>query len=281
MKELERFLLSLSSPMTKKYYAININSFMEFKNISTIEDIKTLTIDDIEDWSIYLKDIQNSQNSRRIKLAALSSFYDYLMERNIVNKNIVKPLIKKLKIDTKEQTYLTASEVVSILKIITNYKEYAIIMTMVNTGIRVSELINIKLSDYKEDKLEIINGKGGKDRVVYLNSKTKESIDDYLKVRKESKYDNLFISDQGTPLRTESLNRTIKKLAHNANVNKDISCHSLRRTLATGLYRDGVDLLTIGNILGHNSVQTTQLYVKEQDSKVEAVMKSHNYNIGY
>lgn len=279
MKELERFLLSLSSPMTKKYYTININSFMEFKNISTIEDIKALTIDDIEDWSIYLKDIQNSQNSRRIKLAALSSFYDYLMERNIVNKNIVKPLIKKLKIDTKEQTYLTASEVVSILKIITNYKEYAIIMTMVNTGIRVSELINIKLSDYKEDKLEIINGKGGKDRVVYLNDKTKEAIDDYLKVRKESKYDNLFISDQGTPLRTESLNRTIKKLAHNANVNKDISCHSLRRTCATGLYREGVDIVTLKDILGHSNISTTDRYIKNQSFATRETMKSHGFGI--
>ncbi len=279
MKELERFLSGLNSPMTKKYYEININSFMKFKNISTIDDIKNLTIDDVEDWSLYLKDNNNSQNSRRIKLAAISSFYDYLMDRDIVAKNIAKPLIKKLKVDTKEQSFLTAPEVVSILKVITNYREYAMIMLMVNTAVRVSELINIKLSDYKDDKIVIVNGKGNKDRIVYLNERTKESIDDYIKRRKNSQYDNLFISDQCTPLNVVSINKTIKKLVRKANINKDISAHSMRRTCCTGLYRDGVDIVTLKNIMGHENISTTDRYIKNQNLEVKNSMQSHGFGI--
>lgn len=279
MKELERFLKGLISPRTRQDYGININKFLEFKGINTIEEFTSLTIDDIEDWSLSLKDDGNSQNTRRVKLAAIASFCDYLIERDLMNKNIVKPLIKKLKIDTKEQSYLTAGEVVKMLSKAKNKRTYAIMMVAVNTGIRVSELINLKLENYKTDRLEIVNGKGGKSRVVFLNETTKQALDDYILVRKESNYDNLFISDYSTPMQIGALNASLKTLVRKANVNKNISMHSLRRSLATDLYANGVDLIGISNILGHSAISNTQLYIKNQGAKTEQLMKNHSFNI--
>jgi len=279
MKELERFLKGLISPRTRQDYEININKFLEFKNINNIEEFKNLSIDDVEDWSLSLKENGNSQNTRRVRLAALASFCDYLIERDVITKNIARPLIKKLKIDTKQQSYLTAGEVVKMLSKARNKRTYAIMMVAVNTGIRVSELINLKLEDYKVDKLEIVNGKGGKSRVVYLNETTKKALDDYIAIRKQSNYKNLFISDKCTPMQIGALNVTLKNLVSRANINKNISMHSLRRSLATDLYANGVDLIGISNILGHSAISNTQLYIKNQGAKTEQLMKNHSYNI--
>lgn len=278
MKELERFLLGLNSNKTKKDYNMHINSFIEFKCIQNIDDIKNLTIDDIEDWELYLRNKENSGNTRRIKLSALSSFFDYLSDRDIITKNIVKPIIRKIKVTKKETTYLTSSEVKKIQKVITNTRDYAIFNLAVNTGLRVSEIINLKLEDYKGNSLKILNTKGNKNRVVYLNQSVKEDINYYLKDRKQSKYNNLFISDRGTPMCTVSLDNTLKKLTRRAGIDKNISMHSLRRTLASGLYRNGIDIVSIKDILGHESISTTQIYIKNQDYAKEDIMLNYSYN---
>lgn len=293
MKEIKRFINTLRSDKTKKDYDRYINDFCKFKKVNNIEDFKKMTIDDYYDWVNYLKqEKNNSENSIRPKLISMNSFYEYLISNPIYNisYNPIKnsKIITQTKsiVNPERRSWLTFDERREFIKCCKGKREMAIITIFLNTALRVNELINLPYSEYtkfynKNGELSsyiFLTRKGGKKQKIYFNPIVTQKIDEYLEIRKETDCDNLFVSNTGNPMSTQSIDRTIRKIAQKAGIKKPISAHSLRRTAATDMYNQGYDLRTIQNVLGHSNPGTTEKYIREVNDNLEDVMM--NYVVG-
>lgn len=290
MKEVNSFIQTLRSKRTRESYKNHIEAFCEFKNIKTLDDFKNMTCDDFYEYKNYLiEEKNNSENSLKPKFVALSSFYNYLIAdgkygvvENVIKRNNITKGIKPM-VNPARRTWLTEQEKILFLNECKNPRETAICTIFLNTAIRVSELINLKLSQYvrymnkngEKAAYIIFNRKGGKIKKLYFNPYVTEKIEKYLKVRKQSNYDNLFVSNCGKPMSTQSIDTTIKKLARKAGINKSISAHSLRRTVATDMNKQGIPLKNIQATLGHNDIGTTGLYIQDLDDDNEETMMNY------
>ena len=278
MKELESFLRLQNSEITKKDYAGSILPFFEHFGINNIEDLKKLTIEDYVDYRDYLMNEKgNCANTVNTRFMGISSFLSYLSnELNVNIQNYACSVAKRLVIQSKKSTSLNANEAVDLLNVCKNPREYAMIMLFLNNGLRMSELVNLELSDYDTENNTIsVIRKGGVKKVIPISQEVNSAIYEYLKYRKHTDCSKLFVSNGGKKMCPYSINRTIKKLTRKANIETDISAHSLRRTLATDLHKSGYDIKEIKDVLGHKSINTTALYIKDEEETVRNVMKNH------
>ena len=287
MKELDLFLNTRRTVNTRKSYKRHLEELFEFKDIETIEDFAKLNIDDFYEWKNHLLDIGVAENSIRPKLSAISKFYEFLMKRPQfnINKNIIKDSdmyenTKKI-VNPAHTTWLQSYEIDSFLMECRNPRELAICVTLLNTGLRISELINLELDSltlFKNENNDTVSTvtvtrKGGKMQEIYFNELVTDCVLKYLKVRKDTQCKNLFVSNTGNPMSTQSIDTTIKKLKNRAGIKKSISAHSLRRSAATNMDNDGFTIDEIQSALGHSSPSTTQIYLKEVHNKAENVFK--------
>lgn len=287
---IKRFIRTLRSDNTKKSYEKYIKDFCSYKNINSFEEFKKMDIDDYYDWKEYLQtEKNNSESSLRPKFISISSFYEYLCSVPKYNINInpisKSNMLKKIKKTRNPEriTWLTNKERTDFLNNCNSLREKAMFAIFCNTAIRVTELINLDLNKYvrytnkngEKSSYIIFTRKGGKKQTLYFNPYVTEAIENYLPHRKQSKYSNLFISNSGKPMTTVCIDRTIKKIARKANINKNISAHSFRRTVATDMHKEGIDLLTIQQTLGHSNPNTTQLYIQDTENDMENVMMNY------
>lgn len=222
-----------------------------------------------------------SATTKARKIVAIRNFFDYLIRyEEIINKNpaLEVPIPKKPKRSPK---FLSLKESVSLLKNIRGthkIRDRAIIILFLYTGLRLSELININLSDIKNNILTII-GKGNKERQIPLNDICTNAINEYLKVRPKVRSKKLFISQKKTGFTARGIQKIIKKHMDKANIDtKKYSTHDLRHTAATYIYHASKDIRVLQEILGHSNISTTQIYTHiDQDSKLKAI-KSNPLN---
>lgn len=280
MKELESFLRLQNSEMTKKDYKISIEQFFNYMNVNSIEDLLKLDINDYVNYRDYLlNERNNTQNTVNVRFRAVSSFLVYLnSELNINVSNYACSVAKRLKPQPKKGTSLTSDEAIRLLNECKNPREYAMIMVLLNNGLRISELINLEYEDYNmEDQTITIVRKGGLRKTMPISDEVNYAIKVYLKYRKNTACTKLFVSNGGNKMSTNSIDRTIKKLKNKANIETNISAHSLRRTLATDLHKSGYDIKEIKDVLGHKSINTTAIYIKDEDENIRRVVKEHSF----
>ena len=155
---------------------------------------------------------------------------------------------------------LSEEEVVAILKAITNLKHKALIMTIYSGGLRISELINLKIRDIDSDRMQIRiqQSKGKKDRYTLLSKKTLITLRLYFKEYKPKEW--LFEGEGGGQYTDSSIYSIFKRALTTAKITKKVSIHSLRHSFATHLLENGTDLRYIQNLLGHSSSKTTEIY---------------------
>lgn len=158
-------------------------------------------------------------------------------------------------------------------------RDYAIITLFLNCGLRLSELVNIDINKIKEDTLTVI-GKGNKERTVYLNDACIRAIENYMRVRpNDSAIDKeaLFLSSRNTRINKRTVELMVKKYLKNASiVDGKYTPHKLRHTAATLMYKYGnVDIRALQQILGHESVSTTQIYTHIDDEKLRQAVQSN------
>lgn len=289
---LNNFINTKRSDGTRKRYKDNIKELFEFKSITTLDDFKKLNIDDYYEWKNYLLDTGISENSIRPKLSAVSSFYTFLLSKSELdfNKNIIasSDLFKTTKkiVNPQHTTYLTEDEIIDFLRECKTPREKAFCSIFLNTGIRISELINLTLDTFtvfKDENNEevstiIVTRKGGKMQEIYFNSFVTKCIKQYLKTRTSTKLNYLFVSNTGKKMSAQSIDTTIKKIKNKAGITKPISAHSLRRTAATDMYKHGFQIEEIQDVLGHSNPGTTQIYLKELQNKSRNVFR--NYKVG-
>ena len=266
-------------------YLFDINSIIKYYKID-IEVINTKDIDSDQIQSfIYEEAKYKSSHSMARRISGLKSFFNYLIFEKIRNDDPTD-LIETPKIGRKLPEVLSISEVEKILSVIDlshaqGQRNKAIVETLYGSGLRVSELINLNLSNlfFKEDIIKVI-GKGNKQRLVPMGEYAKKQIQIYIDCfRSKNKIhpsyeDVLFLNQNGKRLTRAMIFTLIKKYSLEAKILKKVSPHTLRHSFATHLLENGADLRTIQVMMGHESITTTEIYTHMDTKYLKSVMKN-------
>ncbi len=206
-------------------------------------------------------------------LFCISGFYQYLhYEKGFKTANPVKKS-STLRLPKPLPRHVKDEELTLFFKVVKSYRDKAIFMLMLRCGLRVEEVAHLRLPaiDLKRRSLMIVEGKGGKSRVVYLSKDADDALVAYLKVRTASKTQGLFLVEKGVckgqPISVRGIQKRMEYYAGKAGIS--ISCHQLRHTMATQMLNADAQLETIQDLLGHNWVITTQRYCKVSNLKVK------------
>ncbi len=299
------------SKMTINEYYLDLRMFLRFMKLVknempydtdletiSIKDvdldfIKSITTTDVYDFFSYLandrvknpesvnKELGISANSRFRKLAAIKTFYKYLTVRTKqLEDNPVKD-IEYPKLRQSLPRYLTLDETKQLLKSVdgpNKTRDFAILMLFLNCGIRRSELVGLNINDVYSDHIRVL-GKGNKERIVFIGSSCKKAIDDYMIERNQIELsDNraLFGSRDHNRISVTAVHRLVKKHVLEAGLDPErFSAHKLRHTAATLMLQSGVDIRTVQEVLGHEHLNTTQIYTHIENSELRSAAEKN------
>lgn len=262
----------------------------------TIADLERMNQNDLTNYLFFLDNtLENISKTRNRKLASMKRLYEYLETNNLINVNPTK-WMQSATIEKRQPKYLDLNESKQLLANAINsdcrYKirNYAITCLFLNCSLRLSELVGINLSDLKIDNSEQtlkVTGKGNKQRIIYLNSAVCEAINAYIKIRpkldKSNKdYNALFLSSRGKRISKRSVQNIIKSelvelVEAEGKESKKYHTHTLRHTGATLLYNEAnANIFVLKIILGHESLDATQVYTHVSDKKLKELMQNFN-----
>lgn len=255
-------------------YNKDLDNFYVYLNQNNT-DIKKVNYKFLRGYLTVLYDKKYSKKTIARNISTLKSFFKYLKKQNIIESNPMN-LIKTPKIDKKLPKFLNYDDLEKILSIpdTTTFlgKRNALILELLySTGVRVSELVNIKLNDIdlSEEKILIL-GKGNKERYVLFGSKAKEKILDYLKEKTDdSPY--LIINRYGNKITDRGIRKILDSIILEASLSYKISPHTLRHTFATHMLDSGADIEIVKELLGHESLSTTQIYTHVTSESLKRV----------
>jgi|BioPla2DNA2_1021312.scaffolds.fasta_scaffold00226_55 integrase/recombinase XerD len=276
------------SARTGQEYKKEIKYFARFLALrypnSGLSDTELLICADKSDAYAYmaccLTELNNSNEARARKVSALRMFYRYLIKTDHVSINPFDS-VDRPKISRKLPVFLSLDDAKLLIQVARSRKDLfyrrrntCIVIWFLNLGLRLSELAGIQISDIYDDSV-LIQGKGNKERVAYLNKSCLRALRLWLHWR--GRHDgSLFVSKQGHGISSSAIADIIKNLIRAADLPDRISTHKLRHTAATLLYRSGAaDLLLLSEILGHASIATTQIYTHVADERIIAAMEAH------
>ena len=293
------------SPRTISEYYLDLRMFLRFIKLmrndmpinTSLDDIPikdvdlkfvgSITTSEIFDFLSYLANdrplnpdstftdygIEPAARSR--KLSAIKSFYKYLTVRTKqLQENPVADL-EYPKLRKSLPKYLTMSQAAALLQAVSGQnakRDYAILMIFLNCGIRRSELVGLNIADVYEDRIRVV-GKGNKERIVYFGSSCRKALDAYLEERnKMTLTDNraLFGSRNGNRISVTAVHRLVDKALLKAGLDTtQFSAHKLRHTAATMMLSGGVDVKTVQEVLGHENLNTTQIYTHIENTELK------------
>ena len=274
----------------------------------TTDVLAKLTADDIQDYMTYLMHYKridpnngkvlstsNKAPARARKLSSLRALYRYLIAHDYLDKNVAE-LVDMPKIEEKPITYLKKDEVRDVLQgaetgdALTQtevrfakkqqMRDVAILTLLLNTGIRVSELVGIDLKDIDwNDKRIRVYRKGRKEQFVYINPQVEEALHDYIEYERKTPeeiddLDALFVSRKGNRMSVRAVERLVKKYTVSTVPPKNITPHKLRSTFATNLYEETGDIYVTSDALGHASLETVKKYTNLSDERRRKAAKA-------
>lgn len=258
--------------------------------IEFVRDIKT---SDIFDFLSYLANDRTSNpdapapeygispTARARKLSALKSFYKYLTVRTKQLQDNPVADLEYPKLRKSLPKYLTLEQSKALLSAVSGQnqeRDYAILMLFLNCGIRRSELVGLNITDVYEDRIRVV-GKGNKERIVYFGTACRNAIDAYLPIRnKQVLTDNraLFGSRNGNRVSTDAVHALVKKAFLKAGLDAtQFSAHKLRHTAATMMLSGGVDVKTVQEVLGHENLNTTQIYTHIENTELKIAAEAN------
>ena len=255
------------SKKTIKAYRYSINKFFRYVGNKPYDQV---TAFDIRAWLASMKISGCKSISIRNEKNNLTTFFNWLFGEGIIEKNPCTP-IRPIKVEQEEKSCFSSEEIDTIRSACNNTKQRAIIETLLSSGLRVSELCNLKMDDVDFNSLtvRVRCGKGGKDRTTFINPVAKKYICRYLSERKsESEY--VFTSRYGKQYSASGIQRIMVNMSEKCGFH--IHPHRFRRTLASDLARKGMPIQEIQKLLGHTSIETTRRYT---DTKIDQVQASY------
>ena len=257
------------SPNTVKHYLNSLKHFVLWLD-APIEEV---TYRKIAQYTDHLLGRRLRPKTINCYLNSVCQFYHYLSDEEgipIVNP-VKKPNIMKLPRGLPK--HLNDEHIVILFKHLTGHRDRAMFTLMLRCGLRVEEVAHLLLGniDLKRRTLLIQDGKGAKDRIVYISNDALHALLEYLRVRPATKVKRVFLVEKGPltgqPLSVRGIQKRMEYYARKANLK--ISCHHLRHTMATQMLNADADLATIQDLLGHNSIRTTQRYCRVSNLKVQ------------
>ena len=253
-------------------YMNDLNKYEEFLKKDILES-------DTEDLEKYLKYIKNLESTTVAhKITSIKSYFNYNIKRRIVSVNPAEK-VSRPKLTKHLPEYLTEEEVGKLLDVEVkspyDYRNKTILELLYSSGIRISELVNIKTPNYDSEECLIrIMGKGSKERIVPLGDYAVNIMNDYMNnyrpLINKKHTDYVFINNRGDKISRQFIFKVIKKEALKKGIKKDISPHTLRHTFATHLLKNGADLRIIQELLGHENISTTQIYTHVTNNKLKS-----------
>ncbi len=299
------------SPRTISEYYLDMRMFLRFMKLMRsdmpihtrlddidirdidLEFIKSITTSDVFDFLSYLAndrtpnpdspvpDYGISPAARARKLSALKSFYKYLTVRTKQLQDNPVADLEYPKLRKSLPKYLSMEQSADLLKAVSGQnqtRDYAILMLFLNCGIRRSELVGLNITDVYEDRIRVI-GKGNKERFVYFGTPCRKAIDAYLIERNQKILtDNraLFGSRDGNRISVTAVHRLVKKALLQAGIDPtQFSAHKLRHTAATMMLSGGVDVKTVQEVLGHENLNTTQIYTHIENTELKIAAEAN------
>ena len=258
-----------------------------------IEFVRSITTSDIFDFLSYLANDRTtnpdslvpdhgiSSTARARKLSALKSFYKYLTVRTKQLQDNPVADLEYPKLRKSLPKYLTMEQASRLLQSVSGVNEkrdYAILMLFLNCGIRRSELVGLNISDVFDDRIRVV-GKGNKERFVYFGTPCRKAIDAYMIQRNELVLtDNraLFGSRNGNRISVSAVHRLVEKALLQAGLDAtQFSAHKLRHTAATMMLSGGVDVKTVQEVLGHENLNTTQIYTHIENTELKIAAEAN------
>ncbi len=283
MNYIDKFLEYLKS--VKKHSDNTIISYQDdLKELASVlnNNIIDINEEDIKKYLNYLYDKSYNKNTISRKLSGVRSFYNYLYNHDIIKTNYFTDVHNPKKIRSLPH-YLKTSEIDKVLdntNEVTLYGERnkLIVELLYVTGLRVSELVNIKLKDIdKYNKSIKILGKGSKERIVYYEDNCSKLLDKYLNnTRKEldkNSSEYLLLNKFGNKLSTRMIRNILNDLTIGTSI-EQIYPHMIRHTFATTMLNNGADLMTVKELLGHESINTTSIYTHVTNEQIRKVFDS-------
>ena len=295
------------SPNTVKEYNYDIANFLKyikkkFKltdeadlkeikiNDMDISILKKITLQDIHGYISYMAiDLKSSPATRARKISAIRVFFKYLTSKaKIIDVNPAQDL-ETPKLGKRMPRYLSLEESKKLLNVSqddtdrNSIRDHAIITLFLNCGMRLSELVGINISniDFSESRMTVI-GKGNKERTIYLNKACMNALKDYLSIRPHDKVKNdsrdaLFLSERKERISNRTVQNIVKnELARAGLDTTKYSVHKLRHTAATLMYQYGdVDIRALQELLGHESISTTEIYTHVNDERVRNAVENN------
>lgn len=257
-------------------YRDDILEYLEFlrKECLSLYDVKYSDIRFLLDYynNMHLKNL-----SIRRKISSLKGFYKYLCRMGKTDDNPFSYVTLPKK-EKKLPQYLNYNEMIEIFEIIDisdilGLRNRLIMELLYATGIRVSELVNIKINDIDlSNRSIVVTGKGDKSRIVFFNDITKKFLEKYIKESKENrKSDYLILNNYGKGITTRGIRLIMEKIIKETSIIKNVHPHIIRHTFATHLLNNGCDLLTVQELLGHASISTTGIYTHVTTEHVKDV----------
>lgn len=286
MRELEDYLNYLEyqknySKHTIESYKQDIIEYLEYLDEKHIKLLK-IKYDEIRDYLKYLSDKKDINSTISRKISALRSFYKYLQNNNKIESNPFSliNLPKKEKKLPRFFYYNELEELFNTPKLNTplGQRDRLILEMLYATGVRVSELVNIKISDISDRTIKIL-GKGNKERIVRFGEYCEEILKMYLndghyKLNSSSQY--LFLNNSGGQLTDRGVRYLLDKIISKTTIEKKISPHMIRHSFATHLLNEGCDILTVQELLGHESLTATSIYTHVTNDRLKDVyFKTH------
>lgn len=268
-------------PATIKYYKSELTAVKTcLAELSIDKEVVEISQEDIETLILHLKD-KIKVVSINTRLRAIKAFFNYLDKNKLIYSNPTKN-IKQLRDRQKIMETLDDDEIVQIAKHIKNqksfvgYRDYAIFLIMIDTGIRLSELVGVNIDDVRENKIIIRNTKNLRERTVYPIKKTQDAISKYLKLRGNLHHDYLFVNVDNDPLRRRSVQTRFEKYKEELKFKKQLSPHVLRHTYAKRSIMSGMDAFSLAALLGHSDLTVTKRYVALWGADLEEKAKKYS-----
>ena len=269
------------SKNTVKAYKTDIKGFIKWINKNNKQSLLNIKESSVNQYISYLFSLKLKSSSVNRKISSLKSFYLFLLKKKLIRYSPFSEVISP-----KQEKYLPASMSESEVEKLLNspdaskdieQRDKAMIEMLYATGMRISELVNLKITDIDMNRSVIkVMGKGSKERLIPFGESASEALFNYLKIRKDSSSKEVFISNRGRKITRVAFWQRIKVYLLRENLKISISPHTLRHAFATHLLNRGADLRSVQLLLGHSDLSTTQIYTHIAKQRLGDVLKKHH-----
>ncbi len=289
-KEIKAFIAYLhnvknTSANTEMSYKRDLEKVQHFMADRGVHETAAISEPDLEDYVKYLEDNKFAAATVSRNIASLKAFYHYMVQEGIVGEDLSEPL-KAPKIEKKIPEIMSPDEVVRLLEQPSGdspkeVRDKAMLELLYATGIRVTELITLKISDVNMQMNFILCRDRNKERIIPFGMEAKNALARYLDGTRDEMLENkssdvLFANCSGQPMSRQGFWKLIKFYAKKADIKADITPHTLRHSFAAHLVENGADLRSVQEMLGHSDISTTQIYANLNHSHIrEVYAKAH------